>query len=89
MLMTPDEKKKIREDHQYHEKDTGSTEVQIALMTERIRRLTEHFQTHAKDHHSRRGLLKLVGKRRSLLTYLKNRDIQKYRELIVKLGIRK
>lgn len=89
MLMTPDEKKKIREDHQHHEKDTGSTEVQIALMTERIRRLTEHFQTHAKDHHSRRGLLKLVGKRRRLLTYLKSRDIQKYRELIEKLGLRK
>lgn len=89
MLMTPEEKTKIREEYQYHEKDTGSAEVQVALMTERIRRLTEHFKTHAKDHHSRRGLLKLVGKRRRLLNYLKNRDIQKYRGLIEKLGLRK
>lgn len=72
-----------------HEKDTGSPEVQIALFTERINQLTEHFKTHAKDHHSRRGLLKLVGQRRRLLDYLIKKDIGRYREIINKLGIRK
>lgn len=69
--------------------DTGSTEVQIALLTERIRELTEHLKEHKKDHHSRRGLLKMVGKRRGLLAYLKKNDIEGYRTLIARLGIRK
>ena len=72
-----------------HEGDTGSPEVQIALLTERINHLTEHFKSHAKDYHSRRGHLKLVGQRRSLLEYLKSKDINKYRELIASLGLRK
>jgi small subunit ribosomal protein S15 len=72
-----------------HEGDTGSPEVQVALITERITQLTEHFKTHAKDHHSRRGLLKLVGKRRRLLEYLKKTDLQRYRALIESLGLRK
>ena len=72
-----------------HESDTGSPEVQIALLTERINYLTEHFKTHVKDHHSRRGLLKLVGQRRRLLDYLKHRNQDSYRKLIASLGIRK
>ena len=72
-----------------HEGDTGSPEVQIALATERITHLTEHFKTHAKDHHSRRGLLKLVGQRRRLLDYLKSKSVDRYRTLIENLGIRK
>jgi small subunit ribosomal protein S15 len=72
-----------------HESDTGSPEVQIALITERINLLTEHFKVHKKDHTSRRGLLKLVGKRRRLLEYLKKKDVDRYRELIERLGIRK
>ena len=72
-----------------HEGDTGSPEVQIALLTERINYLTEHFKTHRKDHHSRRGLLKLVGQRRRLLDYLKGRDFQRYKSVIERLGIRK
>jgi len=72
-----------------HEGDTGSAEVQIALLTERINHLTEHFKTHAKDFHSRRGLLKLVGQRRRLLDYYKKKDISKYRSLIESLGFRK
>ena len=71
------------------EGDTGSPEVQVALLTARINHLTEHFKVHAKDHHSRRGLLKMVGKRRSLLDYLQKKDIERYRALIAKLGIRK
>ena len=71
------------------ENDTGSTEVQVALLTERINELTEHLKVHKKDEHSRRGLLNMVGKRKSLLRYLEGRDIEKYRELIAKLGIRK
>ena len=69
--------------------DSGSAEVQVAILTERIRNLTEHLKTHKKDHHSRRGLLKLVGQRRNLLNYLKSKDIQRYRALIEKLGLRK
>jgi len=72
-----------------HEGDTGSPEVQIALLTERITHLTEHFKTHTKDHHSRRGLLKLVGQRRRLLDYLKSKSVDRYRKLIDTLGIRK
>jgi small subunit ribosomal protein S15 len=75
--------------YQLNEKDSGSTEVQIALLTERINQLTEHLKTHEHDHHSRRGLLKLVGQRRRLLTYLSNNDVKRYRQLITKLGLRK
>jgi len=82
-------KKEIIEKFKTHDTDTGSSEVQIALLTDRIAYLTDHFQTHKKDHHSRRGLLKLVGQRRSLLNYLKTKDINKYRTLIKELGIRK
>ena len=74
--------------HRAHESDTGSTRVQIALLTERINSLTEHFRTHAKDHHGRRGLLKMVGTRRRLLTYLKRSDLTGYRALIEELGLR-
>jgi small subunit ribosomal protein S15 len=72
-----------------HDKDTGSPEVQVALLTRRITELTEHFKTHSKDHHSRRGLLKLVGRRRRLLDYLKGQDLERYRTTIERLGIRK
>ncbi len=75
--------------YRVHDADTGSAEVQIALLSNRINYLTEHFKTHAKDHHSRRGLLKLVGQRRRLLDYLKNKDVERYRAIIDKLGIRK
>lgn len=74
--------------HQAHPQDTGSTKVQVALLTERINSLTEHFRTHLKDHHSRRGLLKMVGTRRRLLTYLKRSDLPAYRALIEELGLR-
>ncbi|MDQ6878683.1 MAG: 30S ribosomal protein S15 [Candidatus Dormibacteraeota bacterium] len=76
-------------EHRRGDKDTGSPEVQIALSTSRIRELTEHLKTHAKDHHSRRGLLLLVGKQRRLLNYLKDTDIERYRSLVAKLGIRR
>jgi small subunit ribosomal protein S15 len=76
------------EKHRAHETDTGSTKVQVALLTERINYLTGHFRTHAKDHHSRRGLLKMVGTRRRLLNYLKSRDLEGYRALIAELGLR-
>jgi small subunit ribosomal protein S15 len=82
-------KSEIIEKFKIHESDTGSSEVQIALLTDRIQYLTEHFKTHAKDHHSRQGLLKLVGQRRRLLDYLKKKDVNKYRTLIQELGIRK
>lgn len=81
--------KEIIEKFKTHDTDTGSCEVQIALLTDRIKYLTDHFKTHSKDHHSRRGLLKLVGQRRSLLKYLQKKNITKYRELIKELGIRK
>ncbi len=87
--MTAVAKKEIIDQFKIHDKDTGSSEVQIALLTTRIKYLTEHFQTHKKDHHSRRGLLKLVGQRRRLLNYLKKKDAEKYRTLIKELGIRK
>jgi small subunit ribosomal protein S15 len=76
-------------EHRLHETDTGSPEVQVAIFTERIRELTTHLQTHKKDHHSRRGLLILVGKRRRLLNYLGRNDVERYRALIAKLGIRR
>jgi len=82
-------KKEIIEQFKTHDNDTGSPEVQIALLTDRIKYLTEHFKVHAKDHHSRRGLLKLVGQRRSLLRYLKKKDVERYRKVIKALGIRK
>ncbi|HWQ42841.1 MAG TPA: 30S ribosomal protein S15 [Desulfosporosinus sp.] len=88
-MMTPERKQEIILKHARTEGDTGSPEVQIALLTERITYLTEHFKTHKKDHHSRRGLLKMVGSRRALLTYLKNVDFDRYRNLISVLGLRK
>ncbi len=77
------------EEHRLHETDTGSTEVQVALLTERISHLTEHLKVHKKDHHSRRGLLMLVGRRRRLLDYLRDNDVERYRALIAKLGLRR
>ena len=82
-------KKGIIESYRLHEKDTGSPEVQIALLSARIEYLTEHFKTNKKDHHSRRGLLKLVSQRRSLLDYMKNKDVERYRAVIQRLGLRK
>ena len=75
--------------HRHHETDTGSPEVQVALLTDRIEDLTEHLKTHEKDHHSRRGLLKLVGRRRRLLNYLDNNDVDRYRAILTKLGLRR
>ncbi|SDN34201.1 30S ribosomal protein S15 [Desulfonauticus submarinus] len=89
MVMTSEEKAKIIEEFKRHDGDTGSPEVQIALLTARIKYLTEHFKVHKKDVHSRMGLLKLVGRRRGLLTYLKKKDIERYRAIIKKLGLRK
>lgn len=89
MPLTVDKKKGLIEQFRVHEGDTGSPEVQIALLTERINGLTDHFKQHSKDHHSRRGLLMLIGKRRSLLEYLKNKDAGRYRTIIDKLGIRR
>ena len=82
-------KKGLIEQFRVHDGDTGSPEVQIALLSERINSLTEHFKNHAKDHHSRRGLLMLIGKRRSLLEYLRKKDAERYRTIIEKLGIRR
>jgi small subunit ribosomal protein S15 len=82
-------KTSIIEEYKKHTADTGSPEVQIALLSKRIEELTEHFQVHKKDHHSRQGLIKMVGKRRSLLDYLKKKDIDRYREVIERLGLRK
>jgi small subunit ribosomal protein S15 len=89
MQLTVDKKRSLIEQFRVHEGDTGSPEVQIALLTERINGLTDHFKQHSKDHHSRRGLLMLIGKRRSLLEYLKNKDAERYRTIIDKLGIRR
>ena len=89
MPLDKEKKQEIIEKFRVHEKDSGSPEVQIALLTERIRELTGHFQVHKKDFHSRRGLLKLVGQRRRLLNYLKRKDINRYLTLIQELGIRK
>lgn len=87
--MTKEQKNQIIEQYKVHPTDTGSPEVQIAILTFRINELNEHLQTHKKDHHSRRGLLKMVGKRRSLLNYLKDNNLEKYRSLIADLGLRK
>lgn len=89
MVMTPDKKKTIIEDFKTHPSDTGSPEVQIALLSERITYLTEHFKTHQKDHHSRRGLLKLVGQRRQLLNYLKRKSVDRYNTVVERLGLRR
>ena len=88
-MLTQEAKQQIITDNAVHEGDTGSPEVQIALLTARITYLTEHLKEHKKDHHSRRGLLKMVGHRRRLLSYLYNRDIERYRALIAKLNLRK
>ena len=89
MAQTVEVKGRIISEYRTHDTDTGSPEVQVALLTSRINELTEHFKTHSKDHHSRRGLLKLVGQRRRLLDYLKGKDVEKYRSTIERLGIRK
>jgi small subunit ribosomal protein S15 len=89
MAMTKDAKETIIAKHAKHDGDTGSPEVQIALLTERISTLTEHLKTHKKDHHSRRGLLKMVGQRRRLLNYLQARDLERYRALVKELELRK
>jgi len=88
-VLDVDKRKGIIGSYQLHEKDTGSPEVQIALLSARIEYLTEHFKTHKKDHHSRRGLLKLVSQRRRLLDYVKNKDVERYRAMIQRLGLRK
>jgi len=89
VALAVEEKKALIDQFKLHETDTGSPEIQIALLTQRISHLNEHFKIHRKDHHSRRGLLKLVGQRRRLLNYLKSKDIQRYREIIGALGLRK
>ena len=89
MSITAAKKTEVIADNKRHDGDTGSPEVQVAILTERIKNLTEHFKTHPKDHHSRRGLLMLVGQRKRLLTYLRNSEISRYRALIEKLGLRK
>ncbi|MDA8204647.1 MAG: 30S ribosomal protein S15 [Thermaerobacter sp.] len=89
MALEEDKKQAIIAAYRLHESDTGSPEVQIALLSERIIELTEHLKTHKKDHHSRRGLLKMVGHRRALLNYLKDRDIQRYHAVIQRLGLRR
>ncbi len=89
VALSKDRKTGIIGDYRTHDSDTGSPEVQVALLSERINYLTEHFKVHAKDHHSRRGLLKLVGQRRRLLDYLKSKDSDRYAALIQRLGIRK
>ena len=89
MAIETEVKGKLIAEHRRADKDTGSPEVQIALSTTRIRGLTEHLKTHAKDHHSRRGLLLLVGKQRRLLNYLRDTDVERYRSLVAKLGIRR
>lgn len=87
--MLKEKKQEIIEKYKLHDGDTGSPEVQVALLTERINHLTEHLKTHKKDHHSRRGLLKMVGKRRGLLNYLSENNIERYRQIIEKLELRK
>lgn len=89
MSITAERKQALIKEHSRGSEDTGSPEVQVAILTDRINTLTEHFKTHAKDNHSRRGLLQMVNKRRSLLDYLKRKDAQRYTDLIGKLGLRK
>lgn len=88
-MLTKDRKEAIIKEHAKHEGDTGSPEIQIALLTERINYLTEHFKSHPKDFAGRRGLLKLVGQRRNLLNYVRNQDVERYREIVKVLGLRK
>jgi len=88
-MLATDKKQEIINSNKLHESDTGSPEVQIAILTERITYLTEHFRTHKKDHHSRRGLLKIVGQRRRLLDYVKGKSVERYKGIIEKLGIRR
>jgi small subunit ribosomal protein S15 len=88
-MITSEKKQEIILVHRRHEGDTGSPEVQIAILTDRILELTQHLKEHKKDHHSRRGLLKMVGNRRSLLNYLKNSDLERYRAILAKLNLRK
>ena len=88
-MLLKEQKTSVIEENKLHEGDTGSPEVQVAILTRRINDLTEHLKIHKKDHHSRRGLLKMVGHRRNLLAYLKKKDVERYRALIAKLGIRK
>jgi small subunit ribosomal protein S15 len=89
LTQTTQARQQIIQDYRLHEHDSGSPEVQVALLTHRITELTDHFKTHTKDHHSRRGLLKLVGRRRRLLDYIKGQDLERYRKTIERLGIRK
>lgn len=89
MALSQDEKRQIIDEFKTHDSDTGSAEVQIAILTKKIEALNEHLRVHKKDHHSRRGLLKMVGKRRNLLAYLREKDVTRYRELIQKLGLRR
>lgn len=89
MILTTEQKKDLIDQYKLHDSDTGSPEVQIGLLTHRISYLTEHLKIHKKDHHSRRGLLMLVGQRRRLLNYVKNKDVARYREIIDRLGLRR
>ena len=89
MVLTKGRKTEVIEDYRTHENDTGSPEVQVAILSERISYLTDHFKTHKKDHHSRTGLLKIVGQRRRLLDYLRNKDVNRYRTIIQCLGLRR
>lgn len=89
MALTQEEKNSIIAEFKIHDTDTGSPEVQIAILSKQIEILNEHLRTHKKDHHSRRGLLKMVGKRRNLLTYLRNKDVTRYRNVVQKLGLRR
>lgn len=89
MVLSTDDKKKLIDQYKLHESDTGSPEVQVGLLTQRITYLTEHLKVHKKDHHSRRGLLMLVGRRRRLLNYVKSKDVNRYRGIIETLGLRR
>lgn len=88
-MIPAERKREVLDGHRQHETDTGSPEVQVALLTERINELSEHFKVHEKDHHSRRGLLKMVSRRRRLLDYLQRKDVERYRGLIERLGLRR
>lgn len=89
MSITPERKQQVIEEYKTHDNDTGSPEVQVAVLTEHINNLTEHFKEHKKDHHSRRGLLKMVSQRKRLLVFLQKKDIERYRNLIARLGLRR
>ena len=89
VMLTKEQKDRLTAAHRHHERDTGSPEVQVALLTERIKQVTEHLKLHRHDYHSQRGLLKMVGQRRRQLTYLNNQDVERYRTIVSKLGLRK